>query len=95
MKTYYVYITTNSTQTVLYIGVTNDLIRRMHEHNLKLVDGFTSRYNCTYLLYYEETSNAHEAISREKQLKGWTRVKKEKLIDTLNPKREDLSTTFS
>jgi len=94
MKSYYVYILSNASRTVLYIGVTNDLHRRMFEHKHGHLDGFTKTYKCTYLLYYEETSDIHDAIAREKQLKGWTRHKKESLIELLNPNREDLSTTF-
>lgn len=92
MKTYWVYIVTNSTRTVLYIGVTNSIERRTNEHKSKRVKGFTSKYNCGYLLYYEETSDIKAAIAREKQLKKWSRAKKEQLVDTLNPRREDLST---
>ena len=94
MKSYYVYILTNAARTVLYIGVTNDLARRMYQHRSKTLEGFTKQYNCSYLLYYEETASTEVAIAREKQLKGLTRAKKDKLIDTLNPHREDLSTTL-
>lgn len=94
MKSYYVYILTNASKTVLYIGVTNDLQRRIFEHKQGLIDGFTKRYKCRHLMYYEETNNIREAIAREKQLKGWTRHKKEDLIHSLNPNEEDLSATF-
>ena len=71
----YVYIMTNSRRT-LYVGVTNDIERRVYEHKHKLVDGFTKRYNITWLVHYEETSDVVAAIEREKQVKGWRRSKK-------------------
>jgi len=74
----------------MYIGVTNDLIRRVYEHKSKQVDGFTKKYNVNKLVYYEEYNNASDAISREKQLKGWIRAKKNALIETINPKWDDL-----
>lgn len=85
------YILTNPSRSVLYIGVTNDLERRVAEHKARTVPGFTAKYNCNYLLYFEETNSPAVAIEREKQLKKWSRAKKEALIDTLNPNREDLS----
>jgi putative endonuclease len=69
-KEYYVYIMTNKSRT-LYTGVTNDLMRRVHEHKNKLVKGFTSKYNIQYLVFYESTTDIHAAIAREKQIKGW------------------------
>ncbi len=69
-RRYYVYILTNSSRT-LYVGITNNLERRMYEHKNKLVSGFTKKYNVTWLAYYEETSNVESAIAREKQIKGW------------------------
>ena len=87
---YYVYIITNDSDT-LYIGVTNDLVRRVYEHKQKLVEGFTSKYNITQLVYYEETNDIQSAIAREKQIKGWLRKKKIALIRSVNPKWEDLS----
>lgn len=92
MKSYWVYMVTNPARTVLYIGATNNIERRTSEHKSKRVKGFTSKYNCSYLLYYEETPDVSAAIAREKQLKKWSRAKKERLIDTLNPGRKDLST---
>ena len=89
-KEYYVYIMTNKSRT-LYAGVTNDLMRRVYEHKNKLVQGFTSRYNIQYLVYYESTSNIHSAIEREKQIKGWLRAKKIALINSMNPEWKDLS----
>lgn len=93
MRTYYVYIMSNPTRTVLYIGVTNDLERRVLEHKTKAIEGFTAKYNCVDLVYFEDTPNIEAAIIREKQLKKWSRSKKEWLIDTLNPSRTDLSTS--
>jgi len=81
---------TNKSRT-LYIGITNDLMRRMHEHKNKLVRGFTSKYNIQYLVYYESTSSIHVALEREKQIKGWLRVKKIALINSMNPEWKDLS----
>ena len=83
--TYYVYILTNQTDTTLYIGVTNNLQRRLFEHKTKLVDGFTKKYNINKLIYFESTNDVKSAIAREKQLKGWTRQKKNNLIATTNP----------
>ena len=86
---YYVYILTNKSNT-LYIGVTNNLIRRIYEHKHKFVGGFTKRYNIDRLLYLEEYSTAIEAITREKQLKGWTRKRKMALIKTMNPEFNEI-----
>ncbi len=90
MNEYFIYIMTNRSGT-LYIGVTNNLTRRVYEHKCKLIPGFTSKYNINRLIYFETTSDIHEAISREKQLKGWTRKKKLDLIRTTNPVFADLS----
>lgn len=81
---YYVYILSNWNNNVLYVGVTNDLARRVYEHKNHLVEGFTSKYNVTKLVYYEVTDDIKEAIAREKQLKNWNRTKKENLIETVN-----------
>lgn len=89
-KEYYVYIMTNKSRT-LYIGVTNNLMRRVDEHKKKLVSGFTSRYNIQFLVYYESTPSIHEALVREKQIKGWLRAKKIALIKSMNPEWKDLS----
>jgi putative endonuclease len=89
-KEYYVYIMTNKSRT-LYTGITNDLMRRVHEHKNKLVKGFTSKYNIQFLVFYESTTDIHAAIAREKQIKGWLRAKKIALIDSMNPTRKDLS----
>lgn len=91
MNTYYVYILSNSRRTVLYIGVTNDLERRLCEHRSGQIPGFTKQYNCHELLYFEEASNVGDAIFREKQLKKWSRAKKLALIQALNPDLRDLS----
>ena len=73
---YYVYIVSNIKRTVVYIGVTRDLTQRIEQHKAKLVSGFTKKYNCTDLVYFEESDDIYSAISREKQLKGWKRIKK-------------------
>ena len=86
----YVYILTNSVRT-LYVGVTNDLVRRVYEHKHKLVPGFTEKYNVTWLAYYEAASDIRDAIAREKQIKAWRRSKKMALIDAFNPQWKDLS----
>ena len=90
MKSYYVYIMTNKSKT-LYIGVCNDLKRRVYEHKNKLISGFTEKYNITKLVYFEEISDVEAAIKREKQLKGWIRKKKISLIESENPNWNDLS----
>jgi putative endonuclease len=90
MKHYYVYIMTNGSKA-LYTGVTNNLQRRIYEHQHHLVDGFTSRYHITRLVYFEETSDVHVALAREKQIKGWVRAKKVALIGSFNPEWRDLS----
>ena len=90
MKNYYVYIMTNRSGT-LYIGVTNDLTRRVYEHKNKLIPGFTTKYNIDRLVYFESTSNIEAAIAYEKKLKGWTRAKKISLIKEQNPQWVDLS----
>ena len=88
---YFVYILSNWSDSVLYIGVTNNLPRRLYEHRNHLADGFTKRYNVSKLVYYESTSDVRSAIAREKQLKGWTRAKKNSLISKANPNWRDLS----
>ena len=87
---YYVYILTNSSRT-LYIGVTNDLVRRVYQHRQKLVEGFTKKYNVSWLVYYEQTLDVKAAILREKQIKAWRREKKVELIESFNPQWKDLS----
>ena len=90
MKRYYVYIMTNKSKT-LYTSVTNNLERRVYEHKHKIIPGFTSKYHITRLAYYEETDNINQAIAREKQIKGWLRLKKIALIESVNPEWKDLS----
>lgn len=89
-KNYCVYIMTNPLNTVLYVGITNNLMRRVYEHRNKLVGGFTRKYNATKLIYYEVTDDVKAAIAREKQLKGGSRKKKIDLINMKNPNWQDL-----
>ena len=91
MGQYCVYIITNYNRTTLYIGVTNDLRRRLEEHRSFLEDGFTSRFRLKYLVYYEAGDDIREAIYREKQLKKWSRAWKVRLINEMNPEWRDLS----
>jgi len=86
-KYYSIYITTNYTKTVLYTGVTNDLGQRLTEHYLNRENAktFAGHYNCFYLIYWEEFTDIRAAIAREKEIKGWTRKKKEVLIRSFNP----------
>ena len=88
---YYVYMLTNWDNSVLYIGVTNDLERRLYEHQHKLMEGFTEKYNVDKLVYVETTGDVKAAIAREKQLKGWSRAKKNALVASINPEWKDLS----
>ena len=90
----FVYILSNWDDSVLYIGVTSNLPKRLYEHRNGLVEGFTKKYNVHKLVYYEEASYMRSAIEREKQLKGWTRAKKNALIQTLNPEWKDLSANW-
>jgi len=90
MKTYFVYILTNQNNTVLYTGVTSDLIGRIWQHKEKLTKGFTNKYNVDKLVYYEIYEDAYEAISREKQIKAGSRQKKINLINEFNPQWRDL-----
>ena len=79
---------------ILYTGVTNDLVRRVYQHRNKLVDGFTRKYNVTWLVYYEVTGGIRSAGDREKQIKGWRRSKKIALIESGNPKWRDLAAAW-
>ena len=88
---YFVYMLTNTHNTTLYIGVTNNLERRLWEHRNGVVPGFSKQYNLHKLVYFEATTDVKSAISREKQLKGWTRAKKNALINQNNPLWQDLS----
>ena len=90
MQKYWIYIITNANRTVLYIGVTNNLFRRCMEHKSGIIEGFTKKYNCHILLYYEEFQQIEDAIAREKELKGWSRSKKDTLIKEKNSTLEDL-----
>jgi len=90
---YWIYILTNRSNT-LYVGITNDLQRRLYEHKNKLADGFSSKYNLNKLIYFEEYQDINEAIKREKQIKRWLRKKKIDLIKTKNPEFKDLSLIF-
>ena len=92
---YYIYILTNKINSVLYIGVTNDLQRRIYEHKNKLIPGFTRKYNLNKLIYFEHFENINDAIKREKQLKKWNRSWKEELINKENPKWNDLYNEIS
>ena len=89
-NTYYVYIMSNTNDTTLYIGVTNDIERRVKEHRSGQIPGFTQKYNCQKLVYYETYSDIDQAIEREKKLKKWRREKKDWLINTMNPDLKDL-----
>jgi putative endonuclease len=89
-KQYYVYIVTNDHNTVLYTGVTNDLKRRVYEHESELVEGFTKRYNLTKLVYYEVCESIEGAIGREKKLKGGSRLMKAYLVESINKGWRDL-----
>ncbi|MDO8462759.1 MAG: GIY-YIG nuclease family protein [bacterium] len=90
-RAYYVYIMMNKWRTVSYIGMTNDLARRVIEHREGIVDGFTKRYRCHDLVYYECCNEVMGALSREKELKKWSRMKKWALIKQQNPDLRDLS----
>lgn len=90
MKQYYTYITVNKSNEVIYVGVTNDLIKRIYEHKNKVFDGFTKKYNVDKLVYYEIYNDIEEAIKREKQLKNWHREWKLNLIRGINPDFNDL-----
>ena len=87
---YYIYIMTNKRHTVLYTGVTRDLIRRVWQHKNKLIKGFTKKYNIVKLVYYEVFDNPRSAIEREKRIKGGSRQRKIDLIESMNPEWRDL-----
>ena len=90
MHTYYVYILASKRNGTLYIGITNNLRRRIYEHKNDLVEGFTKKYHVHKLVYFEETTDAQSALKREKQIKTWKRNWKLQLIEKLNPLWEDL-----
>jgi putative endonuclease len=89
-RQYYVYIMTNKSHSVLYTGVTSDLKKRVYQHKYKIIGGFTCKYNVSKLVYYQVAQNAFAAISREKQIKGGSRTKKNELINGMNPEWNDL-----
>lgn len=91
---YYIYILTNYNNKVLYTGITNNLCRRTYEHKLEVNDSFSRKYKTHKLVYYEEYNHPQEAIAREKQIKGFLRVKKIALIEEMNPEWKDLSERF-
>ena len=93
-RAYYVYIMTNFTNTTFYIGVTGNLIKRIHEHKNKIIKGFTDKYNLKKLVYFEETSDVNSALTREKQLKNWHRDWKINLIKSKNQNFADLYSTL-
>jgi putative endonuclease len=90
-RTYYVYLLTNWNNKVMYVGVTNNLEKRVFEHKKKLIQGFTEKYNVNKLVYFETTQDVTAAIEREKQIKKWRREKKNQLVDLMNPEWKDLS----
>lgn len=93
-KRYFVYILSNFKRNVLYVGVTNNLIRRVYEHKENMIDGFTKDYQVHDLLYFEEYGDPKTTIAREKQIKNWTRRKKNALIAKQNPTLKDLYKTL-
>ena len=94
MHRYWVYIVGNKGATSVYIGVTNDIRRRIAEHKMGEIPGFTQRYKSDRLLYFEEHIDIKNAIAREKEVKGWKRERKESLIATINPHRLDLASDW-
>ena len=89
--TYYVYILANATNVTVYTGVTNDLVRRVYEHRTEAdPKSFTAKYHVHKLVYFEQTSDVRVALEREKQIKSWKRARKNALVETTNPKWEDL-----
>lgn len=94
MKKYYVYILASRKNCTLYIGVTGNIVRRVYEHKEGLVEGFTKKYSIKNLVYYEEFLRIGDALTREKQLKGWLRKRKIELIESCNKNWEDLYTTL-
>ena len=94
LHNYYTYITTNVMRKVLYIGVTNDLQRRINEHYNLSYPGFSQKYKCKYLVYYEFFTDINDAIKREKEIKGWRREKKNKLVSRFNPQWKFLNDRF-
>ncbi len=91
---FYVYILTNWNNKVMYVGMTNNLVRRMHEHKNRVTDGFTKRYHVNKLVYFEHGHDVLAIIAREKEIKKWRREKKNKLVETMNPQWIDLSAAW-
>ena len=91
MSQFYTYILTNDNNRVMYVGMTNNIKRRLYEHKNKLVPGFTAKYNVHKLVYYESYNDVNQAIRREKVLKRWLRIKKNALVESVNPEWNDLS----
>jgi len=91
---YHVYILSNKSNSVLYVGISGNLKNRVWQHKQKLVDGFTKKYNVTKLVYFESSTDVMSAIAREKQIKKWRREKKIKLIESMNPGWKDLFDDF-
>ena len=87
---YYVYIMTNTYNKVLYVGVTNDISRRIYEHKQHAVKGFTQKYNVDKCVYYSSFNDIKEALANEKRIKGWTRAKKIELIKSVNPEMKEI-----
>jgi putative endonuclease len=94
MKDYYIYILTNKKHGTLYIGITNNLMRRIYEHKNGIIKGFTKKYNLDKLVYFEQTTDINAAIQREKRLKKWNRAWKIELIESINSEWKDLSESF-
>ncbi len=94
MNKYYVYILASKKNGTLYIGTTNNLVKRVYEHKNNLVEGFTKKYHVHQLVYYEQTKDVYAAITREKRMKKWNRAWKIELIEKNNPDREDLYNTI-
>ena len=92
--TYYVYLLPNWNNKVIYVGITNDLERRIYEHKKKFVKGFAEKYNVNKLVYYEQTPDINAALNREKEIKKWRREKKNRLVVNTNPLWRDLSEDF-
>ena len=90
-RRYYIYLLTNWNNKVMYIGVTNNLVRRIYEHKNKLIEGFTRKYNVNKLVYFEETIEINSALEREKELKRWRREKKDAQVNRVNMEWKDLS----
>ncbi len=93
-RSYYIYILTNWNDKVMYIGMTNNLERRVYEHKNKLIKGFTKKYNVNKLVYFEQTNDINAALEREKEIKKWRREKKNNLVMSINSEWKDLSESW-